>query len=190
MEKEESKLLLRIAKEAILTKLGENVKNSIQEKDIPSSLKEKRGSFVSLHKDKNLRGCIGVIEPIYPLFKSVYNNAISAAFSDPRFPAIKLSDLDNLEIEISVLTVPKKIEYKNKEELLKKIKPGIHGVILSKNDYSATFLPQVWEQLSDKKLFLSHLCQKAYLNPNEWEKGDLLIEVYLVKHFSNFFLNI
>jgi hypothetical protein len=151
--------------------------------DFPA-LGKKRGCFVTLHKRGALRGCIGTIEPICPLIDCVKRNALNAAFHDPRFPSVTVEELPKLNIEISVLTVPEPLVYRDPEDLKNKLVPGHHGVILSQGWHSATFLPQVWEQLPDKTAFLTHLCQKAGLAGRAWREKETHLQVYTVVHFS------
>jgi AmmeMemoRadiSam system protein A len=147
-------------------------------------LRENRGCFVSLHQHGNLRGCIGTIEPEQPLLDGVEANALNAAFRDPRFAPLEVKELTTTDIEISVLTVPRKLAFKDSEDLKAQLKPGVHGVILSKGWQRATFLPQVWEQLPDKEMFLKHLCQKAGLGSNCWKDTAIEVEVYEAEVFS------
>jgi AmmeMemoRadiSam system protein A len=114
----------------------------------------------------------------------VEDNARNSAFRDPRFPPLEADELPAVDIEISVLSVPIVLQYDDADDLLKKLQPGIHGVIISKAWHSATFLPQVWEQLPDTKSFLEHLCLKAGLEKNSWKTGDLTVKVYTVEYFS------
>jgi len=146
-------------------------------------LQEKRGVFVTLNLDLQLRGCIGYIMPIFPLEEAVKRNALNAAFDDPRFYPLTKEEFEYVKIEISVLTVPKKLEYKNADDLLEKLRPNIDGVILRKDDHEATYLPQVWENLEDKDLFLGSLCTKAGMDYHEWEKGKLEVLTYQAEAF-------
>jgi AmmeMemoRadiSam system protein A len=151
---------------------------------ISPAVHEKRGCFVSLHQHGNLRGCIGTIEPEQALLKGVEENALNAAFRDPRFSPLTAKELLSTDIEVSVLTVPERLKFKDAEDLKSQLKPGIHGVILSKGWQRATFLPQVWEQLPDKEMFLKHLCQKAGMGSNCWKDPDTVVEVYKAEYFS------
>ena len=151
---------------------------------LPSQLKEKRGCFVTLHKAGVLRGCIGTIEPVLSLIMGVEENAVNAAFRDPRFPPLAEEELSGIDIEISVLTVPKALPFTNGNDLKRKLRPGIHGVILSRKGRSATFLPQVWEQLPEVEIFLEHLCQKAGLGKNCWQDDGTAVRVYEAEYFS------
>ena len=134
-------------------------------------LAENRACFVTLKlKDKprgsNLRGCIGSILPHRPLIDDVIENAKSAAFNDPRFTPLTKDEFDKIKIEVSILTIPQKVEYEDVDDLRRKIRPGVDGVILSLANHQATFLPSVWEELPMFELFFAHLCMKAGLPGN------------------------
>ncbi len=175
-------LLLKLARSVIAKKLsGGDI--SLPD-NISPALKEKRGCFVTLHKKGMLRGCIGTIEPVQPLIECVAENAINAAFKDPRFPPLDKSEFPLTDIEISVLTVPEKLEYKDGDDLVSKLKPGVHGVILSKGWHRSTFLPQVWDQLPAPEIFLVHLCQKGGMPSDCWKDGSVTVEVYEAEYFS------
>lgn len=125
-------------------------------------LAEKRATFVTLKIDgKALRGCIGSIVPHTPLFDDVVANAKSAAFHDPRFSPLTETEYRRCSVEVSLLTVPQPLDYTDTADLRNKIRPGIDGVILQLNGYSATFLPQVWDELPDFDQFFAHLGIKA-----------------------------
>ncbi|MBI5414275.1 AmmeMemoRadiSam system protein A [Candidatus Peregrinibacteria bacterium] len=178
---EERQELLKLARNTI----GAEFKiNAIQDvsKFTETKFQEKRGVFVTLVKSGKLRGCIGNILPVYPLLQAIQKNAIAAAFEDPRFSELVESEFDEINIEISVLTLPEILSFQTPEELIKKLHVGIHGVILKKGYLSATFLPQVWEELSDPEEFLSHLALKAGLHPEEWKTGT--IETYEVESWE------
>jgi AmmeMemoRadiSam system protein A len=145
-------------------------------------MKEKRGVFVSLHLGKELRGCVGYIVPIKKLYQAVIDNAVNAAYRDTRFQTSTKEELKKMTIEISVLTVPKEVEFSSPDELLKQLDHS-KGVILKKGPYGATFLPQVWEELPDKKEFLGNLCMKAGLMPDEWKTCK--VSFYTVECFSS-----
>ncbi|MCS7227377.1 MAG: AmmeMemoRadiSam system protein B [Endomicrobia bacterium] len=133
--------------------------------------------FVTLTKKGQLRGCIGTTFPQYPLYQAVIHMAISAATEDPRFPAMIIDELDDVKIEISVLSPLKRV-FSHKE-----IKEHIHGVVVRSGGRSGLFLPQVWEQLPKKEQFLSQLCwSKAGLPPNAWQ--DPKTELYIFTVFA------
>jgi len=151
-----------------------NVDNKIKEK-----YKKENACFVTLTRNGELRGCIGSLYPRQELWREVIENSLNAAFSDTRFEPLEKEELDKIKIEISVLSVPEKINYKTEEELKKKIKGK--GVILKKNYHSATYLPQVWEEISSFEEFISSLCMKAGFSSNAWKNLDLEVSVYSVE---------
>ena len=126
-------------------------------------LDEKGAAFVTLNRksDGSLRGCIGSIIAHRSLYDDVVSNAKSAAINDPRFVAMRPEELNDITIEVSVLTPPEPLPYDNAQDLKSKLRPGIDGVILKRGAYQATFLPQVWQQLPTFESFMEHLCQKA-----------------------------
>ncbi|MFZ0240801.1 MAG: AmmeMemoRadiSam system protein A [Desulfobacterales bacterium] len=175
--------LLILARSAIAAELidGAAVKRPAK---VSAALKEKCGCFVTLHKNAALRGCIGTIEARQSLLSAVEENARHAALDDPRFPPLAIDELAAVVIEISVLSMPTVLAYADADDLLDKLQPGVHGLIISRAWHSATFLPQVWDQLPAKKPFLEHLCLKAGLERDCWKSGDLTIKTYTSAYFS------
>ena len=147
-------------------------------------LHEKRGLFVTLHKLGQLRGCIGTIEPVSCLGEALAENARAAAFRDSRFPPLTEEEFHEIDIEISLLSPPQRLEYDGPDDLARVIIPGRDGVVLKKGFQRATFLPQVWEQLPTVEAFLSHLCMKAGLSKGAWQTDPLEISVYRVQSFE------
>ncbi len=183
---EEGKYLLSVARETIERRLlGSETKGHPSEKNPPPAVMEKGGTFVTLTTEGNLRGCIGHILPQEPVVEGIRTNAVNAAFGDPRFPPLSKNEWKKVKLEISVLTVPEAIAYSNAEDLLNKLRPEIDGVIIRKGYFQAVFLPQVWKQLPGKEAFLSHLCMKAGLDPDEWKRGDLEVSVFQVQAFED-----
>ncbi len=183
MENYEKSFLLNLAKESIALKFqGKDFK--YDETKIPNPLKKKRGTFVTLKINKQLKGCIGHIIPIQEIYKDVIENARAAAFEDPRFLPLTKNEFKKISIEISILSESKKLEFKSLKELIEILEKTKPGVILRKGRYVATFLPQVWEELENAEEFLTHLCLKAGLNPKEWEKNEIEIETYSVEKIS------
>lgn len=166
---EDKKFLLDLARKSVEYYL-ENWKIMPLPEKLPEIFRKKRGCFVTLQKHGELRGCIGNIGPDLPLDEAVIKNAVSAAFQDPRFPPLEKEELNEVKIEISLLSLPKRLEYKDAEDLLSKLSHK-DGVIIEKDKQGATFLPQVWEQLPDKKEFLKQLCRKAGLPRDAWQEG-------------------
>lgn len=179
----ERQYLLNLARSGIATELMVEYETP-RPIELSDSLRAPCGCFVTLHKVGILRGCIGTIEARRSLVDGVKENALNAAFKDPRFPPLEATELPDVNIEISVLSVPKLMPYDGGDDLLEKLNPGVHGVIISKNWHSATFLPQVWQQLPQKRAFLEHLCLKAGLERNCWNKSGLSVKVYSAEHFS------
>lgn len=183
LSEDEKRYLLKLAR-GTLEKYFKGEEDLVP-KDVPfESLKEKKGTFVTLNQDGELRGCIGHILPVNPVYVDVVENSVNAAFKDPRFPGLKEDELKDVKIEVSVLSVPKKLDYKTPEELLEKLRLNVDGVVLNCDGRSSTFLPQVWEKLPDKEAFLSQLCMKAWLEPECWKKDGCKIEVYQVDIFE------
>ncbi|MCX8200001.1 MAG: AmmeMemoRadiSam system protein A [Candidatus Micrarchaeota archaeon] len=178
----DKKYLLRLARSAIAA----GVSGKTLEVPPPPSqaLLEKRGVFVTLTEDGELRGCIGYIEPIKPIVQAVIDNAQNAAFEDPRFPPLTENELGRIKIEISILSPTEEIRVNGPSELISRIKPGVHGLIIQKGWASATFLPQVWEELPSHEQFLSNLCLKAGLGPEEWKRPGMRFFTYTVESFS------
>jgi len=177
----EGRVLIQVARDTIRARLF-GLQFQLPE-GIPPSLKEKRGTFVTITIDGQLRGCIGHILPVTSIIEGVKENAINAAFRDPRFPPLSRDEFDRIKIEVSVLTFPVPLQYKDAQDLLNKLRPNVDGVIIKKGFHQATFLPQVWEQLPEKKEFLTHLCLKAGLEPDAWKQGSLEVQTYQVQAF-------
>ena len=182
---EEGEYLLSVARqtieEALFHRTGEPTEGG---SGFSSKFSERRGTFVTLTMDGQLRGCIGHIIPQESLIEGVKINAINAAFRDPRFKPLAREEFDKIQIEVSILTEPKPLAYEDGKDLLMKLRPGVDGLIIKKGARQATFLPQVWEQLPDKKAFLTHLCLKAGLDADEWTRGELRVSTYQVQAFE------
>ncbi|MBW1998156.1 MAG: AmmeMemoRadiSam system protein A [Deltaproteobacteria bacterium] len=184
LTEEEGEYLVSLARKTIEERLL-NRESPGDPVPVPSGkFKEKRGTFVTLTIDGHLRGCIGHIVPQESVLEGVKVNAVNAAFKDPRFPPLSKEELEKIKIEVSILTDPRPLDYRDAQDLLEKLRPEVDGVIIKKGYHQATFLPQVWEQLPDKKEFLTHLCVKAGLNGDEWKNGDLEVLTYQVQAFE------
>lgn len=145
---------------------GSALEVDIEEYD--QSLREQRACFVTLHRNHNLRGCIGHLEAVQPLIRDVAENAFAAAFKDPRFTPLDEYEMEGLDIHISVLTPAQPLAFSSEQDLLSRLRPGIDGLILEEGDNRGTFLPSVWESLSDPEAFLRHLKIKAGLPGSYW----------------------
>jgi AmmeMemoRadiSam system protein A len=141
-------------------------------------MKEKRGAFVTLTRKGSLRGCIGYIVPVKPLAVTIQEMAGAAAFRDPRFNPVKKEEVNDLEIEISVLTPLQEIKDINEVEV------GKHGLIIEKGTSSGLLLPQVATDYGwDRETFLTHTCKKAGLHENAWKDPDTKIKIFSAEIF-------
>lgn len=169
-------ILLDIAKKAIEEELlNKSLIDRVELKSSYDFLSNIRACFVTLKIDGRLRGCMGSLQAHRKLIDDVIHNAQCAAFRDFRFQPLSKDELDKLDIEVSILTVPKILIYDSVEELKEKIKPGVDGVILRKEQNQATFLPQVWDELPSFDEFFEHLCLKAGL---EFDTLNYFPEIY------------
>ena len=160
-------IVLRVAKSAIMGEFDDLYsfdRDAVLEKY--QFLNRDGAAFVTLKYDDSLRGCIGSIVAHRKLFDDIVYNALSAAFSDPRFRPLSADELSHIELEVSVLSEPEILEYDDFDDLVKKVTPKVDGLILKHHGYQGTFLPQVWEQLPTSELFLEHLSLKAGANPS------------------------
>jgi AmmeMemoRadiSam system protein B/AmmeMemoRadiSam system protein A len=178
LNKEQKKKLLRIARNSIETYLKTGKRLEIEEAD-PVLLKE-MGAFVTLHKHGQLRGCIGNLVGRESLYLTVRDMAVEAAVGDPRFPAVELSELKDIELEISVLSPMERISSADKIQL------GVHGVLVKKGFNSGVFLPQVATETGwSKEEFMSNLCvHKAGLSPDAWKDKSTEVYIFTAEVFS------
>jgi len=176
LSRQEQKELLALARDTIKKYLAST------DREYPPNtnpaFKEKRGVFVTLHHGGELRGCIGYPLPYKPLWEAIVDNAIAASSEDPRFPAVTTAELPELHIEISVLTVPQKVDGHERVQL------GRDGIIIAKGIQRGLLLPQVpLEQGWDLEQYISYGCRKAGLPADEWKKG-VQIETFQALVFS------
>ena len=181
---EERKSLLQLARASIEAAVDHRALPVLPESELTEALRTKGASFVTLTIGGNLRGCIGALEAYQPLADDVQEHAIAAALEDYRFPPVTAEEIPLISIEISRLTSPVPLPYKKPEELPGLLKPHVDGVILKDGFHRATFLPQVWQQLPEPPIFLSHLCQKMGAAPDLWKRKVLEVSIYHVEEFS------
>ena len=157
--------------------------------DTPEHLKEKSGVFVTLNAIAGggvaLRGCIGRPYPTQPLVEATIDSAVDSAANDPRFPPVTPKELDNIIVDLSVLTPPKKIEYSSPDDLPNLVKVGRDGLIASRGMWRGLLLPQVpvdwkWNSLE----FLERTCNKAGLPENAWKDRNTKIQIFSAEIFS------
>jgi AmmeMemoRadiSam system protein A len=138
---------------------------------------------VTLTESGELRGCIGGLHALDPLYEDVRQHGFQAALRDYRFPPVTPDEVPKLEIEVSVLTEPQPLDYDTPQDLLRVLRPEVDGVILSQGYRRATFLPQVWERVPDPETFLSMLCDKMGVPPDTWRRTKLDVQTYQVENF-------
>jgi AmmeMemoRadiSam system protein A len=138
-------------------------------------------SFVTLTKQGELRGCIGTLEAHRELGTDVQANAVAAAMRDPRFTPLKAEEFDAIRVEVSVLSAVERMSYRDEADALAQLRPGIDGVILHYGYHRSTFLPQVWEDFRDPRLFIGHLKHKAGLPPDFWDPAVALSRYAVAK---------
>ncbi len=148
------------------------------------ALNRRLACFVTLRTRGELRGCIGQLVAREPLWRAVVENAESAATRDHRFAPVTESELEDLEIELSVLSEPEPVKFATPEDLLDRLRPGMDGVVLRLGGRVSTFLPQVWEELADKEEFMEHLSRKAGYEGDAWRGEGVEVSVYQVRHFA------
>jgi AmmeMemoRadiSam system protein A len=171
---DERELLLRLAHESILS--------ALEEREIPlnppnAHLAEPRGVFTTLHLSGELRGCVGYVLPICPLYRAVAETARAAAFDDTRFYPVTAEEAPHLEIELSVLSVPQPLQ-------AEAVEVGRHGLLISMGGRRGLLLPQVpVEHNWDRTTFLEQTCRKAGLPPDAWQKGAV-IEAFTAEVFG------
>jgi AmmeMemoRadiSam system protein A len=178
-------MLSREERQSLLTLARDTIRARLERKSLPvlepirGALGEPRGAFVTVHKKGKLRGCIGYLEAVKPLNRTVQEMAIAAAFQDPRFPPLVQAEFDEIDIEISVMSPIRKIGAPDD------IRVGTHGIIVKRGYNQGLLLPQVaTEQAWDRDTLLEHTCYKAGLPGDCWKKPDTEIFVFSAEVFS------
>lgn len=177
LDDRERQFLLKLASDSIRARLD---KLPPPKAEPPTErLREKRGAFVSLHKQGRLRGCIGYIQGIRPLHEAVVDMAGAAAFEDPRFPPVTVEELQELDLEVSVLSPLKEVKE------LSEIEIGKHGLYISMGGFSGLLLPQVaTENGWDRTSFLEQTCLKAGLPPETYKEKEAKLYLFSAEIFS------
>ncbi|MDB2384640.1 AmmeMemoRadiSam system protein A [Endozoicomonas sp.] len=156
--------LLRLARQVIVKGCTISEPPALNTENYPDIFNKTLATFVTLQKHGNLRGCIGSLQATRPLIEDIIHNAFASAFRDSRFQPVTEHELAELQVEISILSPMALMPVSSEEELLKAMIPGKDGIYLQSPNYSATFLPQVWEQLPEPLDFLNQLKKKAGLH--------------------------
>lgn len=173
----EKKILLKLARDTIEAYIKMGEKPSLPEGS--ENLSVKTGAFVTIHKKGELRGCIGNMVGTVPLVETIRDMAIAASTEDPRFPRVEADELNDIDIEISVLSPMKRIKD------VSEIEVGRHGILLGKGWNQGVLLPQVaTEQGWDRDTFLQHTCLKAGLPPDTWKDPETIIEIFSAEVFG------
>lgn len=162
-----SDFVIDVCKKSILAELN---KEGAKFDNVPAVFKESGACFVTLEKNQDLRGCIGSIIAHRSLIDDLIQNARNSAFSDPRFQPLRKDEFEDLSINVSLLSVPQKMEFEDESDLLEQMRPSIDGIIIKDGGHQAVYLPSVWEQLPDKILFLDSLKIKAGMPPKHFSK--------------------
>ncbi len=184
LSSDERRFLLELARRTMTRAVTGQPAGNTPDPEIPHNLKINGASFVTLTISGELRGCIGTLEAYQPLYRDVADHARQAALEDYRFPPVSEVELPLIDIEISRLTSPMPLPYSNPADLPGLLHPDIDGIILKDGARRATFLPQVWQQLPDADMFLSHLCQKMGAASDLWRRKMLEVSIYHVEEFS------
>ncbi|MGD8569367.1 MAG: AmmeMemoRadiSam system protein A [Gammaproteobacteria bacterium] len=186
LSEEDRATLHKVARASIQYTLKQGRKaryeTTLELSDYPQPLQQMRATFVTLHMGNDLRGCIGTLEARQPLVLDVAHNARAAAFEDPRFPPLTTQEFAGIFVHISVLSVPEPISFESQQDLLRQLRPGTDGLILTAGYRKGTFLPSVWESLPTAEQFLAHLKQKAGLPADYWSDA-IRIERYTTESF-------
>jgi len=160
--------LLGIARRSICSGVESARAQRIDVSQLGDNLRANAAVFVTLTSDGELRGCVGSLQALEPLAQAVVSSAFNAAFRDRRFGKVETAELDNLGIEISVLSALEPIVVDSRQALLDELKPGEDGLMMEDGEYRSTFLPKVWEKLPSSSQFLDALMQKAGLPVGHW----------------------
>ncbi|OQX18921.1 MAG: hypothetical protein BWK76_06055 [Desulfobulbaceae bacterium A2] len=175
-------LLPSLARSAIASRLG--IVTDAAAGDHPL-LQQRRGLFVTLKLHGQLRGCIGSLVAVETVAAGIQNHACNAAFNDHRFPPVTAEELPHLVISVSVLSTPQALDFESPVDLCRQLAPGRDGVILRHpSGRSATFLPQVWEQLPRCENFLAALARKSGLRETGWQDKGVSISTYQAEVYT------
>jgi len=172
-----------MAREAIEHRVHGNKLPPVKMESLTQNLRDQGASFITLTIGGELRGCIGALEAYQPLAEDVREHAVAAALEDPRFPPLREDELSRIQIEVSRLTRPVPLEYRDADDLVTRLRPHIDGVILKDGLRRATFLPQVWEKLPNASDFMDNLCYKMGAGHRHWRNKHLDVFTYQVEEF-------
>jgi AmmeMemoRadiSam system protein A len=158
--------LLRLARAAIGEQLGQPAPADASH----ARLQEPGATFVTLTQQGQLRGCIGSLEAHRALLHDVRENALAAAFRDPRFSPLGVEEFEHTSVEVSLLTPAVALSFRDEADFMAQLRPGVDGIVFQYGRHRSTFLPQVWESLPEPEQFMQQLKRKAGLPPNFWHQ--------------------
>lgn len=161
-------MLLKVAHDSIVHGLDQHQALPVDPEQYPPELRKPQAVFVTLMSEADLRGCVGVMESTQPLVVNVAQYAYAAAFNDSRFPPLARGEMEGLHIAISLLSALEPVTCASEEELLRKIRPGVDGLLLEDGLCRGTLLPAVWEDIPEPREFLRRLKLKAGMRAHEW----------------------
>ena len=179
---DEGRVAVRLARRALAHYI--ETKEALASEGLLPVFSQKRGVFVTLHEDGDLRGCIGYPQPVLPLGRAIVDSAINAGFRDPRFPGLRPGELKRIELEVTVLTSPEAYTGP-KKNLPERIQVGRDGLIVSKGPFTGLLLPQVAVEWGfDSLEFLGQTCVKAGLPVDAWLDEDTVVEHFEAQIFA------
>lgn len=184
LENNDKNTLLELARESISHGMSHGAMSSVSAENYSETLQNNGACFVTLHYNKQLRGCIGSLTPYQPLVRDVVHNAFNAAFHDPRFSPLRPDELKDVHIHIEVLSTTEPVHFDSEEELIGMLRPGIDGLVLREDGHTGTFLPSVWSSLPEPEVFLQQLKRKAGLPMHYWS-DSITVERYTTEAFED-----
>jgi len=180
----ERRFLLALARKTVTSVVTRQPLPVVDRATLPAKLLAPKGCFVTLNKQEKLRGCVGYTLAVKPLYEAVMDMAIGAAVRDGRFKPVKPEELSAIEIDISILTVPKPIYYNTPTDLLATLRPNVDGVMLRVGKGNAVFLPLVWKQIPEPQKFMAALSVKAGLPANAWRQPNAKVLIFQAEEFK------
>ncbi len=186
LEPEAAIEVVKIARQSLELFLRQDVFYHPDLSELPAELVALGSSFVTITNHGKLRGCMGNTEARYALAKDISRNAISAASRDYRFAPVTAAELINVRLEVTILTVPEPLPYHSYDELVTKLKPGVHGVILTSGNRKGLLLPQVWDRLPETDRFLEMIALKAAIPAGDLRDAPPSVKVFTftAHHYS------
>jgi len=180
---EEQRCLLRVAVQSVVHGLRCGERFAVDLDTVPARLRREQACFVTLHNSGELRGCVGILEPHRPLAQQVADSGYDAAFRDTRLSPVQEWELDQLTLDVSVLSPLVDLRVASERDLFRELRPGVDGVVVTEGEHQATFLPKVWETFELPFDFVEHLKRKAGLPPRYWSPA-LQWRRYTVESFG------